>query len=118
MIGTIISWYKTPLTPALDNKWVECNGQTLSDASSPYDGQVIPNLNGSGGATRRFLRGSTTSGGTGGAETNTHSHTITTTAQQDTGNDTTRKPIVTSVSNETINILPAYFEVVYIMKVK
>ncbi|MEK6616102.1 MAG: hypothetical protein AABZ32_08340 [Bacteroidota bacterium] len=58
-IGSIIAWHKSfTNTPALPNGWVECNGQTLSDADSPYNGQVIPNLNGDA----RFLRGSSTSG--------------------------------------------------------
>ncbi|MDD5551464.1 MAG: hypothetical protein PHS34_09405 [Candidatus Omnitrophica bacterium] len=33
-------------TPHLPDGWVEMNGQTLSDPDSPYDGQVIPNING------------------------------------------------------------------------
>ncbi len=58
-IGSIIAWHKS-LTggPSLPDGWVECAGQTLSDVDSPYNGQVIPDLN-SGG---RFLRGSATSG--------------------------------------------------------
>lgn len=66
-IGAIIAWHKSLTgTPAIPAGWVECNGQTLSDAGSPYNGQVIPNLNGtpSGGYSGggRFLRGGTTSG--------------------------------------------------------
>jgi len=46
-VGVIIAWHKSfANTPALPDGWVECNGQTLSDGDSPYDGQVIPNLNG------------------------------------------------------------------------
>ena len=49
-IGTILPWLKSLTnTPALDDRFVECNGQTLSDAESVYDGQTIPNLNGSVG---------------------------------------------------------------------
>ncbi len=58
-IGSIIAWHKSLSgTPALPSGWAECNGQTLSDAGSPYNGQVIPDLN--GGA--RFLRGAAASG--------------------------------------------------------
>ncbi|MBA7624936.1 hypothetical protein ES703_32356 [subsurface metagenome] len=65
-IGSVMSWLKTyPNTPALLGGWVECNGQTLSDAESVYDGQVIPDLNGG----NRFLRGNSISGGTGGSST-------------------------------------------------
>jgi hypothetical protein len=69
-IGSIIAWNKNGGgVPALPVGWVECNGQTLSDAQSPLNGQVIPNLNSGanstfGGTTNvgRYLRGSTTSG--------------------------------------------------------
>ena len=71
-IGTIIGWAKTITgTPALPSYWVECNGQTLADAESPFNNQAIPNLN----STGRLLRGSATSGTTGGAETHTHTMT-------------------------------------------
>jgi len=63
-IGTIVAWHKSATgTPALPAGWVECNGQRLNDAGSPYNGQTLPNLNtaaGYGGG--RFLRGGTTSG--------------------------------------------------------
>lgn len=95
-IGSIAAWHKS-LTgcPALPGDWVECNGQTLSDSDSPFDGQTIPNLNGdatganSPGLARKekmFLRGDTSSG-TGqddatavnglNVENDTHNHTIT-----------------------------------------
>jgi hypothetical protein len=71
-VGAIVAWDKSmPGTPALSDGWVECNGQVLSDAQSPYDGQTIPDLNGAAG-TARFLRGGTTSGGTGGSESHQH----------------------------------------------
>lgn len=31
---------------APDNRWVQCNGQTINDPNSPYNGKVIPNING------------------------------------------------------------------------
>ena len=48
-VGSIIALHKdmTGGTPPLETPlgdWVECNGQILSDASSPYNGQKIPNL--------------------------------------------------------------------------
>ncbi len=58
-IGTILAWHKTFTgTPALPLQFVECNGQTISDPQSVYNGRTVPNLN----STGRFLRGSTTSG--------------------------------------------------------
>jgi len=66
-IGTIKAWHKSfTNTPALPYGWVECSGQTLSDADSVYNGQVIPNLNSAtqDGSTSSgmFLRGGVTSG--------------------------------------------------------
>ena len=61
-VGSVLAWLKSYTnTPALSSGWVECNGQVLSDGDSVYDGQTIPNLNGG-----KFLRGASTSGGTGG----------------------------------------------------
>ncbi|MBL8033836.1 MAG: hypothetical protein JNJ69_09060 [Leptospiraceae bacterium] len=73
-IGGIIAWHQdltgVPALPG-SGEWVKCDGQTLSDANSPMNGQVIPNLNGNGlganspGHTAKvqmFLRGGTTSG--------------------------------------------------------
>lgn len=58
-IGTIVAWHKSLTgTPTLPDGWVQCDGQTLRDSASPYNGQVIPNLNGEA----RFLRGGATSG--------------------------------------------------------
>ncbi|KKK85413.1 hypothetical protein LCGC14_2773530, partial [marine sediment metagenome] len=74
-IGSVLAWMKSfPNTPALPSGWVECNGQVLDDAASVYDGETIPNLN----VADRFLRGNSTSGGTGGATSINinHRHTI------------------------------------------
>ncbi|HNR87503.1 MAG TPA: hypothetical protein PKM65_04115 [Spirochaetota bacterium] len=72
-IGTIHAWHKNLYTspPALPAGWVECNGQVLADAESPFNGKTIPNLNGdvsgadSPGISRKdrmFIRGGTASG--------------------------------------------------------
>ena len=111
-IGSIISWAKsytgTPSLPA-DNSYVQCDGQTLSDGGSVYNGQVIPNLN----ATNRFLRGQTTSGGTGGSET--HSHSIPQGAYVNSGGG---DPANHSTPTGNTSTLPTYYEVVWIMRVK
>ena len=70
-VGTILPWLKSFTgTPALPDGYVECAGQVLSDADSVYNGETIPDLNGG-----IFLRGDTTSGGTGGSDTMAHTHT-------------------------------------------
>ena len=69
----------TATTTADSNGYVVCGGQTISDATSPMNGQVIPNLNNS-----NFIMGSSTAGSTGGANSITitesqlpsHTHTI------------------------------------------
>lgn len=113
-VGSIIPWLKSYTnTPALGSGFVECNGQVLSDAESVFNGQTIPNLNGTTEATKRFLRGSTTSGGTGGADSYSHGHSTT--------NTTTPLGGVTcavSVNSASVSAIPPYYEVVFIMRIK
>jgi hypothetical protein len=141
-IGTILPWVKSLTnTPSLTGQFVECNGQVLSDADSVYNGVTIPNLN---GGTYKMLRGAATSGGTGGSDT--HSHIWTSDGTTTNGNfvqgitgsinstltydsagnsqsvrtgivdaqDTLKGPNYTS----KITDIPAYYEVVYIIRVK
>jgi hypothetical protein len=118
-VGAVIAWLKSYTnTPALDDRFVECNGQTLSDAGSVYNGQTIPNLNASGGGDKRFLRGSTTSGTTGGSET--HNHTGNTGYSSPAGG-TAGSGNVAEIHRHSISSdssLPSYYEVVWIMRVK
>ena len=74
-VGAILPWAKTITgVPALGTSFVECNGQTLSDAESLLDGQTIPDLN--GGA--RLLYGAAASGATKTEDfLATHTHTQT-----------------------------------------
>ena len=135
-IGSVMPWLKTfTNTPALAAGWVECNGQVLSDAGSVYNGQTIPNLNGD----NRFLRGNATSGGTGGASTNTSYLKVLGT---DVGNfsggekvgwaneDANKQLMIKGSSAPSINFrwasarsddftnLPPYYNIVWIMRVK
>lgn len=119
-IGSVIAWLKSlgiTHTPALPNGWVECNGQVLSDAGSPYNGDTIPNLNASGGGTKRFLRGSTTSGTTGGSDTVSGDTNANTSVRNctDTGFSVAQGNHTHVVS---IAYVPSYYEVVWIMKIK
>lgn len=58
-VGAILAFHRDfPNTPPLSGRHLECNGQTVADVNSAYDGQVIPDLNGSA----RFLRGGPSSG--------------------------------------------------------
>ena len=63
--------YTTSSTTTADsNGWVLVEGQTINDATSPMDGVTLPDL-----TDARFLRGSTSSGSTGGSETFTLAET-------------------------------------------
>jgi len=111
-IGAIIPFLKSYTnTPSMPSNYVECNGQTLSDAASVFNGQVIPDLNGSGG-TKRFLRGSSTSGTTGGTET--HHHSI---PGPYTQGDSSYGIYNAQNTNDSAT-LPSYYEVVWILRIK
>ena len=136
-VGSAIAWLKTfANTPALPAGWVECNGQVLNDPQSAYNGQTIPNLNGYGGTTQRFLRGSTNSGATGGEDTHVltlaemppHSHSFSySSSYQGTavgvgGTPNTMYPATAYTSQEgggqPHENRPPFYEVVWVMRVK
>lgn len=78
-VGSVIAWLKDLTnTPSLPDNWVECNGQTLSDSNSVYDGVTIPDLNNpvGSGLKGRFLRGHASSGETESSQNLEHSHTV------------------------------------------
>lgn len=118
-VGCVIAYLKSLTnSPALPSEYVECNGQTLSDAQSVFNGVVIPNLNASGGGTKRFLRGSTTSGSTGGSET--HTHTLPNNSLNLLGSGTIAYQCLsyTTITSNATSTLPSYYEVVYVMRIK
>jgi hypothetical protein len=111
-IGCIGAWLKNLTgTPALTPEWVECNGQTISDAASPYDGVTLPDLN----TTNRFLRGNATSGGTGGQETFT---TTTPAPHSKIAADTVGDTYSLAVHHHDVTTLPPYYNVVWILRIK
>jgi hypothetical protein len=117
-IGALKPWLKDfPGVPPLTAHWAECNGQVLGDADSPLDGQTLPNLNGAGGGTPRFLRGAGASGGTGGDETHTHSLPQFQPTLGD-GGTTDQYNIPTSSITDAASSLPSYYEVVWVIRVK
>jgi hypothetical protein len=109
-VGGIVAWNKSMTgTPSLPSGWVECNGQVLSDAASPYNGRTIPNLNGVS-ATPRFLRGGTVSGSMGGSEE--HLHESNQAGCDAGGNYRALQPTAPT------STLPSYYSVVWIMRVR
>ena len=121
-IGAVLPWLKsfTGVPATLPTGWVECNGQVLSDADSPLNGQTIPNLNGSGGGTKRFLRGSTTSGTTAGEDTTAaHTHSLSWGSNNATTGAARHMPSGSSTeSGGGHTNLPSYYEVVFILRIK
>ena len=113
IVGTMKPYSKsTTGVPAKSAFWVECAGGTVSDAESPLNGQTIPNVNGTTEATKRFIRGSTTSGTTGG--TDTHSHSVPTTDVDGSGPNAEGNAGSTGSSAN----IPPYHEMVFMWKVK
>ena len=130
-VGAVIAWLKSfTNTPAtLPTGWVECDGSTLSDADSVYNGQTLPDLNGG-----EFLRGNSTSGGTGGSTNHNHGVNIGVSGGElvfaennDSGQFTTAKKTASSTTYEsdeyrsettTISNLPPYYDMVWIMRIK
>jgi hypothetical protein len=107
-IGSVIAWLKSYTnTPSLPSTWVECNGQTLSDADSVFDGQVIPNLN---TGSYKMLRGLDTSGTTGGSDAQPGVLT-----DVRSGSSTFK---ITTVDTAAGSNIPAYYSVVWIMRIK
>jgi len=70
-IGSVIDWWRPNGTFPVPTGYKICDGTAVADAGSPYNGQVVPNLN------DKFVRGTSdpnSIGSTGGADT--HAHTV------------------------------------------
>lgn len=122
-IGGVVSWLKSLAVktgaPALtlSPEFVECNGQTLHDANSPWDGKVIPDLSGTTGShIKRFIRFSTTSGGTGGSET--HTHTQYNDPAMCAASGDYSMFATGGYQTEATSTLPSYYEAVPVMRIK
>lgn len=117
-VGGVVAWMKSfPNTPTLPSNFVECNGQTLNDANSPYNGQTIPNLNGSGD-TKRFLRGSATSGTTGGSESHAHAYCSDNKGYLNVSSGADWIQRARCFTTQGASTLPSYYEVVWVIRVK
>jgi hypothetical protein len=110
-IGGIVPWMKNfSGAPSLPGEFAECNGQVLNDVASPFHNQTLPDLNGE----QRFLRGSATSGGTGGSTA--HAHTYNGAQGASVGGDFTAAD--NSSGTTFSEHLPPFYEVVFVMRVK
>jgi hypothetical protein len=125
-VGAIVAWDKSfPGVPALPANFVECNGQTVSDASSPLNGQTLRNLNGS----NQFLRGNTTSGGGGGSASHLHTYSGSTDVEDgdtDVQSNTGSPALVAAFGHihtytgttDSATSLPPYTDIVWIIRIK
>lgn len=123
--------YTVYLNYELPDSWAELNGQTISDSDSPWNGKTLRDLN---GGTYRMLRGATSSGGTGGADTHTlttaempaHTHNSGVAYPHGTSGSHACSGLHSSGFNNTgsagsgnaHNNLPAYCGVVWIQRIK
>ena len=118
-VGAFMAWHKSFLnTPPLPGVWVECNGQTINDPGSPYNGLNAPDLNGAQGGVPVFLRGANASGGTGGAESHSHGLPLNIgggTAQS--GADVQVFP-PGNYTSDPASSFPPYYEVVWVMRAR
>lgn len=110
-VGGIAGWHKNmPGCPVLPDQFAECNGQTLSDPESPFNGQTLPDFN----SANRFLRGALASGGVGGASS--HSHTYNNAQSAAAGGDF--QAVENSGGTTTADHTPPYFDVVWVIRIK
>ena len=80
-IGSIVAWDKEISDARLPFGWVECDGQPIHDPESPYDGDRVPDLNG----TKLFLRGGTNARVVETASCKAHRHDFTVDTNTDNG---------------------------------
>lgn len=105
-IGCVVPYFQD-LTgvPTLPDEFMVLSGGVVDNANSPLDGETLPDLN---SGTQRFIRGSTTSGGTGGSDTHTH----TAAPSGDTHNTDGSGTLLSTESN-----LPKYYQIVWITRI-
>lgn len=118
-IGSIIPWTKSftgvaTLANQGRTEFVEYNGQVLSDASSPLNGQTLPNLN---SGQNRFLRGNSTSGTTSGAATHTHTLSFSISSAAASSDIAPITNLNSPTGNNNVLPVPAY-DVVWIGRIK
>jgi hypothetical protein len=94
----------------LPDFYIECNGQTITDGDSPFYGLNAPSLNGTTDADKRFLRGNSASGTTGGSETHYHDPPI---LYSKAGSGSYQPRSITGATS-----IPPYFEVRWVMRIK
>jgi hypothetical protein len=114
-LGSVLAWIKDFTgTPSLPVEWVECNGQLITDIRSPFYNASVPTLNGNQDSDKYFLRGSITSGSTGG--TVFHRHSICWYGYTYFSGVSSAAVCACGCTDE-VSHLPLYYEVVYILRI-
>lgn len=117
-IGSLLTWAKnfTGVPASLPLGWLECDGSVISDSDSPLNGQTLPDFQ----TAYTYMRGNTTSGGTGG--TTSHTHTTGASNNNDTRDNSPATGARASGSHthilNAIDNNPPFYEVVVIMRIK
>ncbi len=111
--------YAIYATPELPDNWLECNGQSVSDSDSPFNGTTLPNMNGTGDSTKGFIRG--VIGATDLTVTDpTHTHNVTVPSEfNHTGTGSSAYVGQDGTfSTTTSRAIPPYVEMVWIIRIK
>jgi len=109
--------YAIYATPELPDNWLECNGQSISDADSPYNGTTMPSLNGTTDATKGFIRGVKASATDNAVTDSTHTHSIAYVVYN-TNDVTSNFWALNSSTTGASRAIPPYAEMVWIMRIK
>ena len=106
-VGGIIAWAKSfSGVPNLGESYRECDGSVIVDALSPMNGQTLPDL-----TDNRFLKGSTTSGATGGS----------TTTSNDGASGIVEDGVTSAQKSDgdhVHTITPVFYAVVWVMRIR
>lgn len=105
-VGSVVAFIQT----TIPSGWISCDGSTITDSDSVYYGQTSPDLNGTTDTDSLFLRGNTTSGGTGGTIEHTHVYSI-----DEMNGSTNSYAAIEFLSAPNI---PKFFGVKWIMRIK
>jgi hypothetical protein len=116
-VGGVFAWLKNfSGVPALPDNYMELDGSVVADAASPLNGQTLPNLQGS----NQWIRGNSTSGGTGGSST--HSHAYSGSNTQSGANKFANGSLQGFASHSGTTVVassePAHYFVVWVIRIK
>jgi uncharacterized membrane protein YgcG len=108
-VGAVIAWFGSLSgVPTLPSGWQLCDGSQITDARSPMKTQYTPNINGNSEATKFFMRGSTTSGTTGGSYNGAGDLYM-------SGGGSSSGPGY--IVNSRFTVIPPFIEAIFIMRI-